>query len=308
MSRSAPITVVIVTYNSAGTVDAALEALADGHAAGTVRVIVVDNASTDDTAGSIESRFPWVDVVASKENVGFGRGCNIGLSMAEGEYVLFLNPDAVLPVPALAVLQEHLEQHPQAAVVAPAILNPSGAAQKIHPLPTPWRVFAAAAGWRIPPSEPIPPGSAPRRTDWLCGAVLLTRREVMVELGGFDPRFFLYFEETDLCRRVCEAGHELWVTGAAVASHLAGASTAKTNETMHGQDISKHYYESRFYYLRKHFGVIAAAVAECAELTVVGMRSLVKRLTGRRDSRFRDRLRAPILRSPPRARTEVLAE
>tara|TARA_R110002072_G_scaffold1983_1_gene16184 strand:+ start:9051 stop:9971 length:921 start_codon:yes stop_codon:yes gene_type:complete len=298
MNREAPITVVIVTYNSSDTVSAPLVALADSHAEGLVRAIIVDNASTDDTAATVTLRFPWVEIVANRENLGFGRACNVGLSMARSDYVLFLNPDAVLPLPALTKLRAHLEDHASTAIVAPAIVEPGGSVQKIHPLPTPWRVIAAAGGWGSPRSRAVEPGDPPRQSDWLCGAVLLARRKLLVEMGGFDPRFFLYFEETDLCRRIAAAGHELWTVGQAVATHISGASAATTNEEMRRSEISKHYYESRYYYLRKHFGTVAAGSAELGELAILGLRAALKRAIGRTDRRFRERLRAPLLRSP----------
>ena len=144
------------------------------------------------------------------------------------------------------------------------------------------------------------PGEPPFRTDWLCGAILLTRTAAFREVGGFDPRFFLYFEETDLCLRVAKAGHELWAVGAAHSNHIVGASSETVGGgRVHGC-IAAHYYPSRYYYLAKHHGWLAATCVEAADLALTTARGAVRAVSGGGASMLTERWKAPIFRMPPR--------
>jgi N-acetylglucosaminyl-diphospho-decaprenol L-rhamnosyltransferase len=106
---------------------------------------------------------------------------------------------------------------------------------------------------------------------------MMFRSSVFRTLGGFDPRFFLYFEETDLCLRAARAGFELWVTGTATAQHLCGSSARASGEAMESGCIAEHYYRSRYYYLRKNFGHTTAAVTESLVACIMALRHVGKR-------------------------------
>lgn len=300
--RSPLVTAVIVTHESEGIVDRALEAARRAHEAGLLDVVVVDNASTDGTVDLVRRLHPWVRLIESPTNLGYGRGCNLGWHDAATPYVLFMNPDAVMEPDALAQLVDFMERHPKAGLAGPAIIRERGGYQKAGGLPTPWRVIANAAGFKGAPSGRVEvhPGSEPFRTDWLCGAVLLARREVLERLEGFDPRFFLYFEETDLCRRAAAVGSELWAVGAAVARHASNSSARRVRPDLKdGGCLNEHYFRSRFYYLVKHHGWIAAVLSDLAEV-IFGAAHDVARAILRRPSKgdLRSRLSAPLLRLP----------
>jgi GT2 family glycosyltransferase len=291
-------TVVIVTYRSKGVVDRALDALEPIAEAGGVKCIVVDNASNDGTAEHVGLRYPWVKLLAGATNLGFGRGCNAGLVQADTEFVLFLNPDAVLDQEALLLLEGFLDAHPRAGLVAPAIENEAGGFQPVRPLPTPLGIVAEEGGFGPSPEIPVWPGSAPFRSEWLCGAALMGRRSLLDDLDGFDPHFFLYYEETDLCLRALEMGSEIWVVPSAVARHTGGASAELTDSRLWSGCIAEHYFESRHYYLCKHHGVVRAVGAALLEIALMGARSLKSKLRGRPCARLQYRLKAPILRVP----------
>lgn len=295
---TAPVTAIIVSYRSRASIPAALEVARASHERGLLDCIVVDNDGTDGTADYVRSEHPWARVVESGANLGFGRGCNLGIAESRSPYVLLLNPDAVLPAEGLEALHRFLEQNPRAGLVGPAILEPQGRLQQAGGLLTPVRLVLGAAGRQLP-RRSVEPGAAPFRTDWLCGAILLIRRRALEELGGFDPRFFLYYEETDLCRRALEAGWELWAVGEAVGRHtLAASSDADSVAMVHGC-IAEHYYRSRFYYLVKHHGWPAAAAAELGDIALLAARALCRKLLGRGgEAVLRERLRAPVLRQP----------
>jgi hypothetical protein len=288
-------TVVFVSYNSAQRIGDALRAAKASHDAGVLDCIVVDNASADGTVDLVKREHPWVTLIESSVNVGYGRGLNLGLARCQTPYVLFMNPDAVLPTEALQTLVAFLEAHSKAGMVAPAIIE-GEMLQEAGVLPTPWRILAQSIGLgrNVARQRPIIPHEPPFRTDWLCGAIMLTRTELMRELNGFDPRFFLYFEETDLCRRILGRGLELWAVGDAVAHHVGGASARTLGPKIVRGCIPEYYYPSRFYYFVKHHGWFAAACAEIAEFVSLS----ISRLVGKDIEGLKNRLRAPLLRMP----------
>jgi len=291
------VSVIIVSYQSASTIGSALAELRTAAVAGWLQVIVVDNASTDGTAALLRDHHPWVELIENPDNRGFGRANNQGLARAQGEFILFLNPDAVIGTGPLRRLVRFLQQHPEAAFVGPALENAGGTPYRPQRFPTPRRLLAAALG-RPDPGYSVQPGDAPRQVSWLCGAVLLGRKSVLKQLGGFDARFFLYFEETDLCYRAACLGLETWVLAEASAHHELHHSARGTNAALHHGCIAQHYFESRYYYLVKHYGRLQAMVVEIGERAVTLVRAIVRRLRRRSRDDLLVVLRAPMLRAP----------
>jgi N-acetylglucosaminyl-diphospho-decaprenol L-rhamnosyltransferase len=119
----------------------------------------------------------------------------------------------------------------------------------------------------------------------------------MKTLNGFDPRFFLYWEEVDLCARAEWQGFQVWAVGTAVAKHVGGASTISADARVNGC-IATHYYQSRFYYMTKHYGRIQAAVMELGEILLLSARTPLDLLRGRGTARFASRIRVPLFSKP----------
>jgi len=294
-------TAIVVTHESAATVGDTISVIAELYTAGELEVVLVDNASTDGTADLVRWRFPWVHVVASPTNTGFGRACNLGFQFVRTPFVLLLNPDARLAPHDLMTLVRFMESRRNAGIVAPAIRESNGCLQHAGTPPTPWQLIRGAAGQPVASTDrrTIRPGQPPFKTRWVCGAIQLIRSDLFRKLGGFDPRFFLYFEETDFCLRVVREGAEIWAIGEAVAEHHGGYSASRTGRPMYRGAISDHYFRSRFYFLVKHYGWLAATASEIAEIVIIGARSLRNSVTGRRASgELAERMRAPILRLP----------
>ncbi len=294
---SARVTVVIVTWRSASSIGDCLRPLREACAAGVCECVVVDNASPDDTRAILREHESWARIVDSGGNIGFGRGCNLGLSVATTPYVMFLNPDARVAAETIRTLERFMDQHERAAIAAPAIHEPDDAVQHVGVRTSPGVILREASG-RPVLRTPVRPGAAPFRTDWVCGAAMFCRAETIRSLGGFDPRFFLYFEETDLCRRVEHAGMEIWAVGEAVAHHANAVSARAASRPMFAGCIAEHYFRSRFYYLSKHWGWFAAAVTELAEIGIMGVRAAIYSVTGRCGNRFAERMVGPVLRMP----------
>jgi GT2 family glycosyltransferase len=292
------VTAVLVTYQSAETIGPALASLRPDFVSGLLRAIVVDNASKDGTLERAEREHPWATVVESGGNIGYGRGCNVGLARATTEYVMFMNPDAVMDPGSVSALVSFLDGHPRAAMAAPAIRE-GDHLQGAGALPTPWSIVALAAGSKSPAlrQRPIVPGGPAFATDWLCGAILMTRTKLLQEMGGFDPNIFLYFEETDLCRRLLDRDWELWAVGEAVASHEASASARSGGEEFVGGCIGEHYFRSRYYYVAKTHGRLAAVATEVGELLALAVRCPLHWMRGRAGGLMR-RLRHPVMKRP----------
>ena len=209
---AAAITAIVVSYDSAEVLPACLDALAGEG----VPAIVVDNASGDASRAIAAAK--GARVIANARNEGYGRANNIGVAAADTPYVLIVNPDLELTKGAAAALLEAAERYPDAGMLAPRIVEPSG------------RIFLQPRSLLSPPhlnrsgAMTIPEGDA--CLPFLSGACLLIRREIFVALGGFDPAIFLFYEDDDLCRRMRDAGHALVHVHQAEARHGRGRSTA----------------------------------------------------------------------------------
>jgi GT2 family glycosyltransferase len=288
-------TSVTVSYESRSTIDLALSPFREACASGRHACVVVDNDSADGTADHVARVHPYARLIRADGNLGFGRGCNLGATGCTTEFLLFLNPDARLLPQELAKLVAFMDAHPRAGVCAPSFEN---AAQLAGMMTRPADVIAQA--WGLPSHAErrfIVPGSAPFQTSWVCGAAFLIRTELFRTLGGFDPRFFLYFEETDLWCRCTQAGSEIWVVPDARCRHDAGASVRATHEPTVDGDIAKHLFQSRFYYLAKHFGLASAVATDVLELYSLLLRGVLQRSAR---SALRERLLGTVLKPPPK--------
>jgi GT2 family glycosyltransferase len=209
------VTVVVVTHFAQAVIAPCLRA-----AAPAARVIVVDNASGDDTRDIVAATLPEAAIIANAVGVGYGNAANQGLAAAGTEFVLLLNPDAVLAPDAVPLLVAAADRWPDAAVLAPALRTPDGRWEVSHDV----GLFARAALGPRTDGEPTGDICA----DYVSGAVMLVRRSVYQRVGGFDPAIFLYYEDDDFCMRVRGAGHAIIRVAAAVASHLGGGSIPAT--------------------------------------------------------------------------------
>lgn len=285
-------TVVTVTYNSAQTIGPMLDSLRDAHRQGLLDIVVVDNASRDATLDALApyERGGMIRVVPAGGNIGFGRGCNLGASHAGSEFILFLNPDARLEPEAVATLERALDDHPRAAIAAPAIERPDHTLQPCGLLPSRRTLLLERTPlhrWAVKAWRPTP-GAPPTPVRWVSGAAFMARRHVLAGLGGFDPRFFLYYEESDLFRRVLRAGHTILACPQALCHHIGGVSADAPEHAAHAGriagSIADPFIRSRNYYALKHFGPVLMRLADlafCATLRVRGTltRNKADRLT-----------------------------
>ena len=247
----ATVDVVVVSYNSRDHLRACVQplvALAD------VNVIVVDNASPDDSLETIRD-LP-AQAIALDHNGGFAHGCNAGWRAGEAPYVLFLNPDARIDRASLDELVRLLEGSPEVGAVAPCVVHDDGSLDfSLRRYPRLRSTYAQAlflhrvfprARWTDELVREPEAYERPGSPDWVSGAAIMVRRSVLEEIGGFDEGFFMYCEDIDLCKRVWGA-HELRYVPAARVTHLGGASAPRAS-------LLPVLAASRIRYAEKHRG------------------------------------------------------
>jgi N-acetylglucosaminyl-diphospho-decaprenol L-rhamnosyltransferase len=232
--RAARVDVVVVAYRSSRNLRRCVAALAG---VPWIRVIVVDNDSPDDEFASVAGLD--VEFVRSGSNAGFAFGCNVGAAAGSAPFILLLNPDATVDPEAVAVLAHRLECEQSLALVGPRIVNSRGVLEPSQRrFPSLRSTFAQAlflhrvfprAEWT---DELIRDAVLyERRTspDWLSGACMLIRREALARIGGLDEGFFLYSEDTDLCRRLRSAGYGIAFEPTAMMTHIGGGSAPRSS-------------------------------------------------------------------------------
>lgn len=247
---------VIVSYRSAATLRGCVTPLL---AMPGVRVTVVDNASPDDSVATISDLD--VDIVRAPRNGGFSYGCNLGAARGTAPHLLFLNPDARIDDGALEALVAALRDDPSSGLVSPRVLDDDGSlAFSLRRFPRLRSTFAQAlfvhrlwprAAWADELVRDAGAYERPGTVEWVSGACMLVRRAAYEAVEGFDERFFLYCEDTDLCWRLWQAGHAVRFEPRAEVRHVGGASSS-AGET---QAIAA---GSRVIYARKHRGRRAA--------------------------------------------------
>lgn len=225
-------------------------------------VIVVDNASSDKSADMVSKFYPWVKLVKNDKNVGFGTACNMGADLTRGEVLAFINPDISFSSDSVIQLLDFLDEQPNVGVVAPKLLYDDGKLQpSVRRFPTTWvmllmltKLSLLARGltsWKRYNYSNFNYENM-RSVEQVMGAAMFIKRDVFEEVGKFDPSYFVWFEEVDLCKRIKEAGYLIFYIPAVEMYHTRSRSFAK--QTMFERQINFSY--SARVYARKHFSLM----------------------------------------------------
>lgn len=233
------VSVIIVSWN---TKDILLECLRSLYeqTKSAVQVIVVDNASSDGSADAVQSAFPQVNLLRSDINLGFARGNNLGLEIANGRYILYLNPDTMILDGAIDKMLRYLEGHPGIGVLGPHTYNADGRTTQDTVIfkPTLRRMFHTHMPvWRLVPGwKPELAGQVSwYRTgpvEMVKGCCMLMPADLVRDLGGMSEKHFMYAEEEDLCSRAMQRGFATWYYHEASIIHLGGEATKQNSEAM----------------------------------------------------------------------------
>ncbi|MCC6728938.1 MAG: glycosyltransferase family 2 protein [Chthonomonadales bacterium] len=282
------LSVIIVNWNVRDLLRNCLRSLHETLDGVRYEVIVVDNASRDDSAAMVRAEFPGARLVENRQNAGFCRGNNQGIALARGRYVVLLNPDTEVREGALQRLMAFLDEHRDVGVVGPMLLTPTG-----EPAPTGScfpGVLREAVGvlglhnlYRARydlQSYGRTDFTGMADVDVICGACLMTRSEVLDRIGGLDEDLFMFFDEVDFCRRARKAGwRAVYVPEARVLHVWMGSVRQDALGAM------RRFYRAQFVYFRKHHGLAAALL-----LRVLGLGALAGRAARITGVRWRDAL------------------
>lgn len=235
------VTVVIVTFNSAHCI----EALARG-LAGEPNVIVVDNASADDTCERVRTLMPSARLVTMPANRGYGVANNTALALVQTEFALLLNPDCLTDATRIAALVQAMQAWPTATLAVPQLTDASGQLQVNYSWPR--------DAWAPKTGE----ATGVLNVGYACAAVMLIRMERLAPIGFFDPLFFLYYEDEDLCLRVFQARGQILVLPEVRITHLSRGSVRGARPWLAEYGRGFHHAQSKLLFTWKHAGADAA--------------------------------------------------
>lgn len=282
---------ILVNYNAGQELERALRSISDEMGGQSWQGVVIDNASVDGSAATVNQFVPHVRLIHNQDNVGFARGVNQGFVATTAPYVLIMNPDCRLMAGAIAALRGVLDAHSQCAITGPRILNPDGSVQgsargdpnmltglfgrttllrRVAP-------FLSIGRRNVVVEDAIRSGEQSVQVDWVSGACMLARREALDAVQGFDERFFLYWEDADLCRRLRAKGsHVRYVPGAS-AIHRVGQSSRTARAS-----AIRAFHRSAYLYYATHVAPAPLSPKRALARAILGTRCWVQLLAAAR--------------------------
>ena len=305
-SSTPSISILIVSFNTKDVLRECLESVQLSSKGLHVETIVVDNHSKDDSVAMVRNEFPWVQVIESAENLGFGRANNLAFEAARGHYIVLLNSDAFLQANTLSLSLAKMQANPTVGLASGRLVGRDGLLQpsaRMFPSPTRQLLVISGLADKYPKSRFF--GQADRtwadpmqaaEVDWVPGAYSIIPASILHKEGFFDPRFFLYYEEVDLCLRIQNAGFKIMYWPEICIVHVGGESSrqVKTVEmSQAGAQLSLWRMRSALMYYRKHKGSMAATVRWLEEVWYLlrGWRNRLRRSeTARAEVRNQERL------------------
>jgi len=263
MSEPPILSVIVISWNVKKLLHRALASIyaSWGESPG-LEVIVVDNASSDTSVAMVQEDFPQAYLIINQTNLGYPAGCNQGLAVASGQYLLILNPDTEIIKDALATLVQYMDLHPQVGMVGPMLIYPDGMHQSSRRRFPTLPILFLESTWleKFTPLKHIKnyylqdiPDTITQEVDWVTGAAMLVRRGVWLQIGGLDEGFFMYSEELDWCKRIKNEGWNIMYVPQATIIHHEGKSSEQVAAERH-----IYFQSSKIRYTRIYHGNVAA--------------------------------------------------
>ncbi|MBK8309696.1 MAG: glycosyltransferase family 2 protein [Chitinophagaceae bacterium] len=260
------LSVIIVNYNVKLFLEQCLCSVQKAMAVIDAEVIVVDNNSSDNSIEYLTAKFPAVKYITNKENTGFAKACNQGLQQAKGSYILFLNPDTIIPEDCFTKCVSFFEANKDAGAIGIKMLDGSGKflkeSKRSFPSPSTslYKLFGLA---KLFPRSKIFSRyhlghlneNVNNEVDVLAGAFMMIKREVLDKVGGFDETFFMYGEDVDLSYRIQKAGFKNHYFAESSIIHFKGESTRKGS-----MNYVRMFYNAMSIFVRKHYGGSKAGI------------------------------------------------
>ncbi len=254
------VTIITVTHNGAAVIGSMVESIP-----AELPLIVIDNASKDNTLSIIEQIRPDAMILQNAVGLGYGNAMNIGLRNVATEFALLTNPDTIISEEAIDLLVETALTFQDAGLVGPKVLTPAGEVEPSFDVELHKRKDYGKRGGETLPEGPV-------CVDSLSGAVVLARMQCLRDIGFFDPAYFLYFEDEDMCMTIRRNQHSLIFDPKAVISHFGGGSVPAT--TSYHWEKFWHMSWSRLYYERKHRGLFSALGVFIREMPKFALKAL----------------------------------
>lgn len=279
------VSVIIVSFNTRDILKNCLDALFSSGDGSQTEVFVVDNASGDGSADMVRSTFPDVHLIANQQNLGFAAANNQAFRLASGNYFLILNPDAYIRKGALDRAVAFMEKTPDCGLCGGKIISPEGNLEpSARRFPSPLSKLLTLSGLSGKFSgSPILNRhefggflhDKPREVDWVPGTFTIIRKEMLDKIGLFDERFFIYYEETDLCLRARKAGWKVYFIPDAEVMHIGGAcSKTRKDKTFDdaASQVLSFRMRSEWLYYRKNSGFFSVLASSGVEMLWHSMR------------------------------------
>ena len=264
------VTVIVVSYNTSGMLKECLESLYQNPGSHELEVFVVDNASKDDSVAMVREHFKPVHLIENQTNRGFAAANNQAYEKASGDYVILLNPDAYVKPGAIENAVSFMESHPECGLCGGRLVNLDGDLDpSARRFPNSLYKFFTLSGLsdRYASSKIFGRGDfkyfdhkSVQEVDWVPGTYTIYRRRMLTQIGLFDERFFIYYEETDLCLRAKRNGWRVFFVPDAEVVHVGGGS-ARTRKDQKfdkgGSQVLKFRMRSEYLYFRKNHGLFS---------------------------------------------------
>jgi O-antigen biosynthesis protein len=254
------LSVIIVNYNVRHFLEQCLHSVQKAVQGIAAELTVIDNNSADGSVGYLQSRFPGVNFISNTENLGFAKACNQGVKKASGKYILFLNPDTIIPEDSIKKCISFLTAHPEAGALGIKMIDGSGQFLKEskrsfpEPATSLYKLFGLSR--LFPRSKTFSKyhlgyldENKNSEVDVLAGAFMIVKKEVLDKVGSFDEIFFMYGEDVDLSYRIQEAGYKNYYFAESQIIHFKGESTRKGS-----MNYVKMFYNAMSIFVRKHYG------------------------------------------------------
>ena len=276
------VSIIIVNYNVRDFLHHALVSLQKAMKGIRGEIIVVDNASDDGSIEMVRRRFPKVQLIVSKVNLGFAKANNVGLKRARGKFLLLINPDTLVQEDTLRVMVNFFQENLDVGLAGCKVLNPDGTFQLAcrRSFPRPWVAFSKMIGLSslFPNSRLLGRYNltylSPDETyelDAVSGSFMMVRREAYEQVGGLDEEFFMYGEDLDWCYRIQQAGWKNYYVHSTQIIHYKGESTKRSN-----LDEIRTFYQAMHLFVQKHFSssklfafLIRAAISVSSRLAMI---------------------------------------
>jgi N-acetylglucosaminyl-diphospho-decaprenol L-rhamnosyltransferase len=254
------LSIVIVNYNVKFFLEQCVVSVKKAIEKLDAEVFVVDNCSADGSAEYLQKNFPWVKFIANKKNEGFAKANNIALKQCVGDYILFLNPDTIIPENILVRCLDFFEEQDQAGAIGVKMVDGAGnfLPESKRSFPSPLVSFFKLSGFSsiFPRSKffnkyalGFLDENEVHEVDVLCGAFLMVKKNILLQIGGFDEAFFMYGEDIELCYRIQKEGNKIYYLGDQTIVHFKGES-AKQNPS----GYVRMFYHARNVFVNKHYG------------------------------------------------------